>query len=47
MELLGYVGQVEAILSLFGDSVHLGTRLVHGLRQMYHRLGNLFGGTRR
>jgi hypothetical protein len=25
MELLGYVGQVEAILGLFGDVVHLGT----------------------
>jgi hypothetical protein len=26
MELLRYVGQVEARLSLFRDSVHLGTR---------------------
>jgi hypothetical protein len=25
MELLGYVGQVEAILGLFGDVVHLST----------------------
>ena len=44
MELIGYMGQVATILSLFGDSVHLGTRQVHGLRQMYHRLGNLFRG---
>jgi hypothetical protein len=32
MELLGDVGQVEARFNLFGDSVNLGTRLVHGLR---------------
>ena len=38
MELLGYTAQVEAHLSLFGDSVSLEARKVHGLRQMHHRL---------
>jgi hypothetical protein len=46
IELLWYVGQVEARLSLFRDSVHLGARQEHGLCQIYHRLGNLFGRTR-
>jgi hypothetical protein len=35
MELLGDVGQVEARLGPFGDSVNLNTRQVHGLRRMY------------
>jgi hypothetical protein len=46
IELLWYVGQVEARLSLFRDSVHLGARQEHGLCRIYHRLGNLFGRTR-
>jgi hypothetical protein len=41
MELLGDVGHVEAHFGLFGDSVNLHTRLVHGLG--LHRLGNHFG----
>ena len=36
MELQGYTGQVEARFSLFGDTVDLDARLVHGLRQMHH-----------
>ena len=28
---------------LFGGSVSVGARLVHGLHQMYHRLRNCFG----
>ena len=34
IELLGDVGHVESHFGLFGDWV----RLVHGLRQTYHRL---------
>jgi hypothetical protein len=45
MELLGDVGQVEACFGLFGYCVNLDTRYMHGLRQMYHRLGNHFGHT--
>ena len=33
MVLLGDVGEVEAHFSLFGDSVNLDVRLVHGLCQ--------------
>ena len=36
MELLGDVGHVESHFSPFGDSVSVGARLVHGLRQTYH-----------
>jgi hypothetical protein len=32
MELLGEVGHVESRFGLFGDSVSVGARLVHGLR---------------
>jgi hypothetical protein len=45
MELLGDVGHVESCFGLFGDGVSVGTRYVHGLRQIYHRLGNHFGCT--
>jgi hypothetical protein len=45
MELLGDVGHVESHLFLFGDYVSVRGRLVHGLRQMYHRLKNHFGRT--
>ena len=34
---------MEAHLSLFGDSVNLDERQVHGLRQMHYRLRNHFG----
>ena len=30
---------MESRFNLFGDSVSLGARLVHGLRIMHHRLG--------
>jgi len=46
MELLGDVGHVEYHFNLFVDSVSVGARYVHGLRQMYHRLRNHFGRTR-
>jgi hypothetical protein len=42
MELLGDVGHVESHFFLFGDSVSVSARQVHGLRQMYHRLRNCF-----
>jgi hypothetical protein len=38
VELLGDVGHVESRFGPFGDSVHVGARLLHGLRQTYHRL---------
>jgi hypothetical protein len=40
MELLGDVGHMESHFFLFGDSISVGARKVHGLRQTYHRLGN-------
>ena len=43
MVLLRDVGLVEACFGLFADSVNLGARLVHNLRQMYHGHGNHFG----
>jgi hypothetical protein len=45
MELLGDVGHVESHLFLLGDSVIVGARLVHSLRQMYHWLRKHFGRT--
>jgi hypothetical protein len=46
MGLLGDKAQVEARFGPFGDSATLDARLVHGLLQTYHRLGNRIGGTR-
>jgi hypothetical protein len=43
--LLGDVGQVESWFDLFGDSVNIGARQVHGLRRMYHMHRNHFGQT--
>ena len=45
MELLGDMGHVEPRFDPFGDSVSVGARSMHGLRQMYHRLRNRFGRT--
>ena len=45
MVLLGDEPQVEDRFDLFGDSAKLDGRLVHGLRQTYHRLRNRFGRT--
>ena len=42
---LGDAAQVEARFGPFGDSTNLDSRLVHGLRGTYHRLGNRFGRT--
>ena len=39
-------GQEEAHFDLFGDSINLVARLVHGLPRMYHVHGNRFGHTR-
>ena len=36
---------MEAHFSLFGDSVNLDTRQVHGLRQIHYGLRNHFGIT--
>jgi hypothetical protein len=38
MELLRNVGHVESHFGPFGDGVSVGERLVHGLRQTFHRL---------
>ena len=38
----GPFDQVESHFFLFGDSVSVGARQVHGLRQTYHRLRNHF-----
>jgi hypothetical protein len=46
MELLGDVAYVESHFSPFSDGVSVGARLVHGLRQTYHRVRNHFGFTR-
>jgi hypothetical protein len=46
MELLGDLGHVESHFDPFADSANLDARLLHGLRQMYHRLKNHFGRTR-
>jgi hypothetical protein len=46
MLLLGDEAQVEACFGPFGDSANLYARYVHGLRRMYHKLGNHFGCTR-
>ena len=42
MKLLGDVGRLESHFFLFGDSVSVGARQVHGLRQTYHRIRKLF-----
>jgi hypothetical protein len=36
MELLGDVGHVESHFFLFRDSVRVGARQMHNLRQTYH-----------
>jgi hypothetical protein len=46
MKLLGDLGHVDSRFGLFVDSANLDARLVHGLRQTYHRLGNHFGRSR-
>ena len=46
IELLDHVCHMESCFNLFGDSVSLGARLVHGLRIMHHRLRNHYGTTR-
>ena len=45
MELLGDVGHVESCFHLFGDSVRVGARLVHGLRQTYIGSGIILDAT--
>jgi hypothetical protein len=44
MELLGDEAQVEACFGPFRDSANLNE--LHGLRQTYNRLRNLFGRIR-
>jgi hypothetical protein len=46
MVLLGDVGLVESRFGLFGDSISVVARWVHGLHQTYQRLRNCFGRTR-
>jgi hypothetical protein len=46
VELLGDLGDVESRFIPFGDSVSVGARWVHGLRQTCHRLINRFAHTR-
>ena len=45
MVLLGDVGHVESCFGPFGDSVRVGARLVHGLRQMYIGSGIILDAT--
>jgi hypothetical protein len=45
MELLGDVGHEKSYFFMFGYSISVGARLVHGLLQMYHQLRNHFGHT--
>ena len=45
MELVGEVGHVQSCYDWFGNSVSVSARLVHDLRQTYHRLRNRFGCT--
>ena len=45
MVLLANGGQEEALFDMFGDSVNLVARYVHGLHRMYHMHGNRFGHT--
>jgi hypothetical protein len=46
MELQGDVGQMEAHLGPFEESVNLYTRMAHSLRQMCNKLENHFGHNR-
>jgi hypothetical protein len=46
MELLGDVTHVESHFGLLRGGVSIGARLVHRLRQTYHRVRNHFGRTR-
>jgi hypothetical protein len=46
MVLLGDEVKEDTYFGLFGESANLDARLVHGLRQTYHRLENHFGHTR-
>jgi hypothetical protein len=43
MELLSDVGHIKSCFGQFGDSVSIGARWGHGLRQTYPRLGNHLG----
>jgi hypothetical protein len=43
MELLGDMRLMEPHFGPFGDHVTIGERKDHGLRPMYHKLGNHFG----
>jgi hypothetical protein len=43
---LGDMDHVESRFFPFGDSVSVGARWVHSLRQTYHRLKNRIGHTR-
>ena len=45
--LLGDVGHVESCFGPFGDRTSIGARLVHGLHQLYHRVRNHYGRSRR
>jgi hypothetical protein len=45
-DILGDVGHMESIFGTFGDSVSIGARYVHCLRQTYPRLRNRLGRTR-
>jgi hypothetical protein len=46
MELLVVVRLVECRFGLFGDSVSVDARYVHGLCKTYHKLRNHFEHTR-
>ena len=44
--LLGDEAHVEAHFDQLGNGANLDARQVHGLRRIYHRMGNHFGRTR-
>jgi hypothetical protein len=47
MELVSDGGRVESRFHLFGDSVSVSARQVHGLHPTYHRHRDHFGRTHR
>jgi hypothetical protein len=38
-----WCGSCGSLCGPFGNTVSVGVRYVHGLRRMYHRIGNQFG----
>jgi hypothetical protein len=45
IEYQGDLSHVESHFGVFGESLSIGARWVHGLHRAYHSLENCFGGT--